>query len=114
MMSDIHVEGIDAETEEHAAAHAGHPGVREYVRIFFILVAITALEVAIYFVRDDIGRWFLPVLFVLMGSKFAIVVLWYMHLKFDDRRYSRFFVMGLAGAATLYLVVLISLRVFLN
>ena len=58
------------------------------------------------------GGWFLPVLFLLMGSKFAIVVLWYMHLKFDDRRYSRFFIMGLAGAATLYLIVLISLNVF--
>ena len=82
------------------------------VRIFFILGAITAVEVAIYYVREDMGRWFLPVLFTLMGSKFAIVVLWYMHLKFDDRRYSRFFIMGLAGAATLYLIVLISLNVF--
>jgi cytochrome c oxidase subunit 4 len=60
------------------------------------------------------GGWFLPVLFLLIISKFAIVVLWYMHLKFDSRRFSRFFVMGLAGAATLYLVVLISFRVFLN
>jgi cytochrome c oxidase subunit 4 len=113
-MSDIQVEGIDAEIEEHATSHAGHPGAREYVRIFFVLVAITGVEVAIYFVRDEMGRWFLPLLFTLMISKFAIVVLWYMHLKFDDRRYSRFFVMGLAGAATLYLVVLISFNVFLN
>jgi cytochrome c oxidase subunit 4 len=113
-MSDIKVEGVDAAIEEHAGPHVHHPGAREYVRIFFILAAITGLEVAIYFVRDDIGRWFLPILFVLMGSKFAIVVLWFMHLKFDDRRYSRFFVMGLAGATTLFLVVLITFRVFLN
>ena len=38
--------------------------------------------------------------------KFAIVVMWFMHLKFDDRRYARFFVMGLALAVTLYLIVL--------
>jgi cytochrome c oxidase subunit 4 len=113
-MSDIHDERGDTETEIHATPHAYHPGTREYVRIFLILVAITALEVAIYFVREDLGGWFLPVLFALMMSKFTIVVLWYMHLKFDDRRYSRFFVMGLAGATTLYMVVLISLRVFLN
>jgi cytochrome c oxidase subunit IV len=111
-MSDIRVEDGDAEVEEHAASHAGHPGSREYVRIFFILVAITAIEVAIYYVREEMGGWFLPVLFALMISKFAIVVLWYMHLKFDDRRFSRFFLMGLAGAATLYLVVLISFQVF--
>ena len=113
-MSDIHVDEPGAAVEDLAAPHVHHPGAKEYVRIFFILVAITALEVAIYFVRDTIGGWFLPILFALMISKFTIVVLWYMHLKFDDRRFSRFFVMGLAGAATLYLVVLISFRVFLN
>jgi cytochrome c oxidase subunit 4 len=113
-MSDIHVEQGDTEVEELAGAHEGHPSAREYVRIFFILGAITGVEVAIYYVREEMGGWFLPVLFTLMISKFAIVVLWYMHLKFDDRRFSRFFVMGLAGAATLYLVVLISFRVFLR
>ena len=114
-MSDTHVEGEhEIELEVHAAPHVHHPGAREYVRIFLILVAITALEVAIYFVRDDMGGWFLPVLFGLMFSKFAIVVLWFMHLKFDDRRYSRFFVMGLAGAATLYMIVLLTLRTFLD
>jgi cytochrome c oxidase subunit 4 len=112
-MSDIHAGSSDAEVHGQSA-HAGHPGAREYVRIFFILAAITSIEVAIYYVREDMGGWFLPALFSLMIAKFAIVVLWYMHLKFDDRRFSRFFVMGLAGAATLYLVVLISLRVFLD
>ena len=42
-----------------------------------------------------------------------MVVLWFMHLKFDDRRYARFFVMGIAGAFTLYLIVLITFRTFL-
>jgi cytochrome c oxidase subunit 4 len=113
-MSDVHVDPNGAKLDEHAVSHAGHPSARAYVRIFFILAAITGIEVAIYYVRDEMGGWFLPVLFTLMISKFAIVVLWYMHLKFDDRRFSRFFVMGLAGAATLYLVVLISFRVFLD
>ena len=111
-MSDIQVEPSDAGIEEHGSAHAGHPSAREYVRIFFILGAITAVEVAIYYVRDDLGGWFLPVLFTLMMSKFAIVVLWYMHLKFDDRRYARFFIMGLALAVTLYMIVLITFNVF--
>ena len=53
-MSDIHVDRDDAEIEEHAASHAGHPSAREYVRIFFILAAITGIEVAIYYVRE---RW---------------------------------------------------------
>jgi cytochrome c oxidase subunit 4 len=111
-MSDIQADRSETEVEEHGSGHAGHPSAREYVRIFFILGAITAVEVALYYVREEMGRWFLPILFALMASKFAIVVLWYMHLKFDDRRYARFFIMGLAGAATLYLIVLISFNVF--
>ena len=55
----------------------------------------------------------IPTLFALAVIKFALVVMWFMHLKFDDRRYARFFVMGVALAATLYLIVLISFRAFL-
>ena len=79
-----------------------------------ILIAITAVEVALYYIRDELGGWFIPLLFLLAGSKFALVVLWFMHLKFDSKRYSRFFVMGLAGAMTLYMIVLITFRVFLR
>ncbi len=46
--------------------------------------------------------------------KFALVAMWFMHLKFDAPTYARFFLMGLAGAATLYLVVLISFGIFLG
>ena len=85
-MSDIHVDRRRRDRRAQAP-HAGHPSAREYVRIFFILGAITGIEVAIYYVREELGGWFLPILFALMISKFAIVVLWYMHLKFDDRRF---------------------------
>jgi len=98
--------------EERARAHGRHPSAKEYVRIFLILGAITAVEVALYYMRDDLGSWFIPMLFGLAVTKFALVVLWFMHLKFDDRRFSRFFMMGLAGAATLYLIVLLSFRTF--
>jgi hypothetical protein len=37
-----------------------------------------------------------------------------MHLKFDDRRYARFFLMGLSLALTLFLIVLILFKVFLR
>ena len=105
-IEDIHV--------ERTHAHGGHPSAKEYVRIFLILCAITAVEVALYYVRDDLGSSFIPILFGLAGLKFVLVVLWFMHLKFDNRRYSRFFVMGLAGAATLYLIVLLTLGTFSN
>ena len=105
-----------AETEERAAPPAAghavsHPSAREYVRIGVILAVLTGLEVTASYL-DVSGAILIPTLYVLSVIKFLLVVMWFMHLKFDDRRYARFFVMGLAGAATLYLVVLISFRVF--
>ena len=100
--------------DPHAGAShgAGHPSPKEYVRIGLILFVLTALEVAATYAGVT-GSILIPTLFILAVVKFALVVLWFMHLKFDDRRFARFFVMGLSGAAILYLVVLISLRVFL-
>lgn len=92
-------------------AHGGHPSPKEYVRIGVILAVLTALEVAASYTGVS-GSVLIPTLLVLAIVKFALVVLWFMHLRFDDRRYARFFVMGLSGAAVLYLVVLISFRVF--
>jgi cytochrome c oxidase subunit IV len=103
-----------AEAEEPAAAPAqagSHPSAKEYVRIGVILFVLTALEVTASYM-DVSTAILIPTLYVLGVLKFVLVVMWFMHLKFDDRRYARFFVMGLAGAATLYLVVLISFRVF--
>jgi caa(3)-type oxidase subunit IV len=98
-----------------AAARARrHPGVKEYVRIGVILGVITAIEVATYYLQDGLGGWLIPTLFLLSLLKFALVVMWFMHLRFDDRRYARFFVMGLAGAVTLYLIVLMTFRVFVR
>jgi cytochrome c oxidase subunit 4 len=106
-------EAVPAEHAASAAHGAGHPSPKEYVRIGVILGVLTALEIASSYAGVS-GGILIPTLFVLAVIKFALVVLWFMHLKFDDRRYARFFVMGLSGAAVLYLVVLISFRVFLR
>ena len=105
---------IASDADHAAGSHgAGHPSPKEYVRIGVILGVLTALEIAASYAGVT-GSILIPTLFVLALVKFALVVLWFMHLKFDDRRYARFFVMGLSGAAVLYLVVLISFRVFVR
>jgi caa(3)-type oxidase subunit IV len=106
-------QGIEpADVHAPAAAHgAGHPSPKEYVRIGVILFVLTALEISASYAGVS-GGILIPTLFVLAIVKFALVVLWFMHLKFDDRRFARFFVMGLAGASILYLIVLISFKVF--
>jgi cytochrome c oxidase subunit IV len=104
---------VDPDHDASAGSHAaGHPSPKEYVRIGLILAVLTALEVGASYAGVS-GSILIPTLYVLAIIKFALVVLWFMHLKFDDRRFARFFVMGLSGAAVLYLIVLISFKVFL-
>jgi cytochrome c oxidase subunit 4 len=103
----------DPGPEMHAPApHSGrHPGPREYIRIAIILGLITAAEVAVYYI-EGAKDFLIPILFFFSFVKFALVVLWFMHLRFDSRTYARFFVMGLAGAVTLFLIVLLTFQVF--
>ena len=89
-----------------------HPRAAEYVRIAIVLTIITAAEVAVYYV-PSMRTVLLPILLVLSATKFAIVAMFYMHLKFDDRLFSGFFVFGLTCAAFL-IVALITLFHFLS
>ena len=110
-MSDTDVERVP---EEGAIApvHAGrHPTPKEYIRIAIVLAVITALEVAVYYM-EGAQDYLIPILFFFSFVKFTLVVLWFMHLKFDSRTYARFFVMGVAGAVTLFLIVLLTFQVF--
>jgi len=88
-----------------------HPSPKEYIRIAVLLAAVTAAEVAIYYI-PAVRPFLIPLLFLFAAVKFTLVVLWFMHLRFDSRTYSRFFVMGLAGAVTLFIVVLLTFGVF--
>jgi len=88
-----------------------HPSPKEYVRIAVVLAVVTAMEVGNYYA--EISRALLiPLLLIFAVIKFVLVVLWYMHLRFDSRTYARFFMIGLAGAVTLFLVVLLTFRAF--
>jgi cytochrome c oxidase subunit 4 len=110
-------EDTPVESSERAAAvqrsHTRHPSTKEYVRIAIVLGVITAFEVVIYYI-DWIheNELLIPLLFLFSVIKFTLVVLWFMHLRFDSRTYARFFVMGLAGALTLFLVMLIIFQTF--
>jgi cytochrome c oxidase subunit IV len=104
------------ETEAYAARrHRGrtvrHPSPKEYIRIAIILAVITGAEVAVYYLELSRGL-LIPLLFGFSALKFTLVVLWFMHLRFDSRTYARFFLLGLAGATTLFIVVLLTFRAF--
>ena len=94
-------------------AHAGHssPSVRDYARIFFILFVITMVEVGASFLNPELGmpQWFeIVVLIVLSVLKGVLVVMFYMHLRFDSRWFVFLFTSGII-LATFGLVVLLVL-----
>jgi cytochrome c oxidase subunit IV len=100
------------ETAPAARAHGGrHPSPKEYIRIAVILAVITAAEVVVYYL-EGVQEFLVPILFAFSALKFALVVLWFMHLKFDSKTYARFFLMGLAGALTLFVIVLLTFQVW--
>ncbi len=55
-----------------------------YIRVAVVLAVVTLLEVATYYVALARGLT-ISVLLVLSAVKFALVVLYFMHLKFDNK-----------------------------
>ena len=96
-----------AHTPEPAAdtVHTGHPTPLTYFKVAMTLSAITAAEVAIFYV-EDLGKGIIPILVVMSGIKFALVAMFYMHLKYDDRLFSTFFVGGFILAVMVFIAVL--------
>lgn len=91
--------------EAAAAGRRGHPSPREYVGIGLALAAVTAVEVAAYYV-GALKDVLVPILLLLSATKFSLVVLWFMHLRFDSRLLSGLFLGALMTAVALFVVVL--------
>jgi len=105
-MSEHVLHGNEQEDHSHA-----HPSEAVYIKIALILVAITSLEVAIYYIQwfHDSGA-LVPTLAVLSIVKFITVVGYYMHLKFDDARFRYTFICGLALATGTVMALVALLR----
>lgn len=88
-----------AEHDEHM-----HPSDWKYVQIAIILAVLTAAEVATYYI--DTGPLEIPILIGIMIVKFVLVLMWFMHLKFDSPLFTKTFVAGLAMAVVVYVAVL--------
>lgn len=93
-------------TTEHDTTTDHHgPTPTQYVQIFGVLFALTAMEIAASYI--DVGPLFLPLLLGLMVIKFILVAGWFMHLKYDTKTYTAFMAGGLLLAMGLYAVVLL-------
>jgi len=103
----------------HADAHA-HPAIGTYLKIGLTLFILTALEVGAYEVvhRGQPAGFahllepvVVPVLLILSAIKFALVAMFYMHLKQDHRLFSGVFVFPLI-IATFIILALIVLQAY--
>jgi cytochrome c oxidase subunit IV len=82
----------------HAAEHA-HPGAKTYTLVGVVLAIITVAEVFFY-TQESVRTFLVPLLLVLSAAKFATVVGFYMHLKFDHPLFLGVFGFGLLVAAS--------------
>ena len=92
-------------SESHSsstAAHGSHASVGFYWMIAGVLGVITAMEVAIFYI-PAIRPVMVPALLILSAAKFMLVVMFFMHLKFDSWWFSGLFMAGLGLA--IFLVV---------
>ena len=86
-----------------------HPTPARYTAIALILAVITVVEVAIVYM-EFFRPVLIPILLVLSAIKFAMVCMFFMHLRFDNRLFSVLFVGGLllATAVIISLMALFS------
>lgn len=107
-MADEHTHHTGAEAV-HEAAHAEHhhPTWKTYRWVALILLLITIGEVWAYYVPALVAsRAFVPALLVMSVAKFAIVVAFYMHLKYDAKLFRALFLGPLSIAIVSVLALL--------
>jgi cytochrome c oxidase subunit 4 len=69
-----------------------HPTWSTYWKVAVILTLITVVEVWIYYIPSFVAsRLFVPSLLIMSAVKFAIVVLFYMHLRYDHKLFRALF-----------------------
>ena len=95
------------ETESPQVHEKAHPGPRTYAIIAAILTAMTAFEVWVFY-WNFTPAFIASLIFLTSTFKFVLVVGYYMHLRFDDRRFLAFFVVPFVIALSI-MVALLSL-----
>lgn len=103
---------IESTHEDHDSH--GHMTDGAYIRIALILAAITAAEVATYYIPaiEENSTLLLLTLMPMMVAKFAMVAWYFMHLKQDSRVFSRLFVAGIVLASIVYIIFLLAFDEF--
>jgi cytochrome c oxidase subunit 4 len=112
-----HTTHTHSATATHGEEHP-HPTAGLYAKVGLVLFVLTALEVGLYEITYGsragpsaraIMPFFVPLLLLLSAAKFALVAMFYMHLKQDSKLFTGVFVFPLIIAA----VVIVSLIILM-
>jgi cytochrome c oxidase subunit IV len=103
--------------ESHVTTHEpAHPTASVYFKVGLVLFVLTALEVGLYEITygghagpsaEAIKPFFVPMLLLLSAAKFALVAMFYMHLKQDSKLFTGVFVFPLAIATFIVLALIV-------
>jgi cytochrome c oxidase subunit IV len=103
--------------ESHVTTHEhAHPTASLYFKVGLVLFVLTALEVGLYEITygghagpsaEAIKPFFVPMLLLLSAAKFALVAMFYMHLKQDSKLFTGVFVFPLAIATFIVLALIV-------
>jgi len=99
-----------SEQPESGHGQTAHPSTATYLVIAAILTVITVVEVGVFYV-PAFQPILAPTLLVLSAVKFALVVMFYMHLKFDHSLFRAVFILPLLIAAAVIIALLFLFRV---
>lgn len=87
-------------TAEPAASHAHeakHAHAGTYVAVLGALAALTLVELVVVY----LGEIRVPLLLIIAGAKAWLVLQFYMHMRYEGRLITYFFMIPLAAAAVL-------------
>lgn len=105
-MSTEHAVPVPAPSDH---GHVSDHGKRPYMRIFWVLLALTVVEISTIFIpHGTIPHWMLGTfLMTLAFAKAACVAMYYMHLRYDPWMLAAIFVapFGLALFFSLLLIL---------
>ena len=108
-----HVEHED-HGQAHDNAHDGEhiPSDLYFIKVAIILAFVTGLETSTYWWPHSMHSVATPALLIMMTIKFFMIVLIFMHLKFDSKLFSLLFYIGLVLAVGVYTVFLFTFQFF--
>jgi cytochrome c oxidase subunit 4 len=97
-------------SDEHRSGE--HATVGTYVRVALVLTAVTALEVGVVYIRR-LAPIVVPLLLAMSVAKFALVALFFMHLRYESRVPTVLFVGPLLLASALAVALMTLTGAFL-